>query len=155
MKSFLGAKARQLNHYTILLLDDSTYDASVIHIYVHDLLSNVEPTNNLCKDIDRYWFKVQKSYIGMIFVSTLAYSSKVNPASIQQWNGLLFDECRRNCFKFVDNGSVSETDLWTDRIHLIESGKGIIANNLINSSQYLTYQFSIRSPSITPLWIFY
>ena len=89
--------------------------------------------------------RCRNNNIGMIFISSLAYSSKVNPASIQQWNGLLFDECRRNGFKFVDNGSVSGTDLWTDRIHLIESGKGIIANNLINSSQYLTYQFNIRS----------
>ena len=45
------------------------------------------------------------------------YSSKVNPASIQPLNGLLFDEYRRNDFKFVDNGAVSESDLWTDGTH--------------------------------------
>ena len=60
-------------------------------------------------------------------------SSKLNPESIQQLNGLLFDECRRNGFKFIDNGVVSEIDLWTDGIHMIESGKLIIANNLIIS----------------------
>ena len=52
---------------------------------------------------------------------------------LQQLKGLLFDECRRNGFKFVDNGAVSESDLWTDGIRMIESGKHIIANNLINS----------------------
>ena len=45
------------------------------------------------------------------------YSSKVNPASIKPLNGLLFDEYRRNDFKFVDNGAVSESDLWTDGTH--------------------------------------
>ena len=73
----------------------------------------------------------------MIFISSIAYSSKVNPVPVQQLNGLLFDECRRNGFKFVDNGAVSEIDLWTDGIHLIESGKRIIVNNLINSLNYL------------------
>ena len=72
----------------------------------------------------------------MSFISSIAYSSKVNPASIQQLNGLLFEECRRNGFKFVDNKEVSEIDLWTDDIHIIESGKRIIVNNLINSLNY-------------------
>ena len=33
----------------------------------------------------------------------------------------------------IDNGAVSEIDHWNDDIHMIESGKCIIANNLINS----------------------
>ena len=52
---------------------------------------------------------------------------------MQQLNGFLFDECRRNGFKFVDNGIVSEINLWTDDTHMIESGKDIISNNLMNS----------------------
>ena len=72
----------------------------------------------------------------MIFISSIAYSSKVNPASIQQLNGLLFDECKRNSFKFVDDGALSEIDLWSDGIHMIKSSKRIIANNLINSLNY-------------------
>ena len=72
----------------------------------------------------------------MTFIASIAYSSKVNPSLLQQLNGLLFDECRRNGFKFVDNGAVSEIDLWTDGIHMTESGKRIIANNLINSLNY-------------------
>ena len=54
----------------------------------------------------------------------------------KQLNGLLFDECRRNGFKFVDNRTVSEIDLCTDDIHMIESGKCIISNNFINSLNY-------------------
>ena len=87
------------------------------------------------KRYHRYWSKVQRS-IGMIFIPSIKYSSKVNPASIQQLNGLLFNEWRRNGLKFVANGIVSEIDLWTDGIHMIESGKRIIANNLINSLNY-------------------
>lgn len=35
------------------------------------------------------------------------------------------DQCRRIGFKITDNKTVSETDLWTDGIHLIGSGKHI------------------------------
>ena len=35
--------------------------------------------------------------------------------------------------QFIDNNAVTENDLWVDVIHLQESGKRIIANNLINS----------------------
>ena len=34
------------------------------------------------------------------------FPENVYPASRQQLNGLLLDECRRNCFKFVDYGVV-------------------------------------------------
>ena len=61
----------------------------------------------------------------MIFISSIAYSSKVNPVSIQHLNGLLFRECVTNGFKFVDNGAVSEIDHWTDGIYMMESGKRI------------------------------
>ena len=76
----------------------------------------------------------------MIFSSRIAYSSNVNLASIQQLNGFLFYECRRNGFNFENNRTLSEIDLWTDAIHLIESGKRIIANNLINILIYESIQ---------------
>ena len=136
LKAFPGAKVRQLNHHTIPLLEDNTYDAAVIHCGVNDLLSNVKSTNDICKEIIDIGLRYRNNNIDMIFISSVAYSSKVKPSLIQQLNGLLFDECRRNGFKFVDNGAVSEIDLWTDDIHIIESGKRIIVNNLINSLNY-------------------
>ena len=41
---------------------------------------------------------------------------------MQRLNRALYDECRRNGFTFVDNGVVTENDLWVDGIHLQESG---------------------------------
>ena len=132
LKAFPGAKAKELNHYTIPLLQDNTYDGAIIHVGINDLLSSDKSTSNICKEITNIGLRCRNYNIGMIFISSIAYSSKVNPSLLQQLNGLLFDECRRNGFKFVDNGAVSEIDLWTDGIHMIESGKRIIENNLIN-----------------------
>ena len=38
LKVFPEAKARQLNHHTIPVLQDSTYDAAAIHVGINDLL---------------------------------------------------------------------------------------------------------------------
>ena len=52
---------------------------------------------------------------------------------MQRLNRVLYDECQQNGFTFVDNGPVTEDDLWADGIYLQESGIRIIANNLIIS----------------------
>ena len=136
MKELLGAKVRQLNHYIIPLLEDNTCDAAVINVGMNNLLSNIKSTNDIYKEIIGICLGYRNNNIGMIFNSSIAYSSKVNPSVMQQLNGLLPDQCRRNGFTFVDNGAVSEIDFCTDSIHMIESGKPIITNNLINSLNY-------------------
>ena len=49
-------------------------------------------------------------------------------------------------YLFIDNGAVSEKDLWKDGIHLIESGRVIVANNLIN------YLNNFLRPMNHPIW---
>ena len=44
----------------------------------------------------------------------------------------MLNECPKNGFHLVDNGAVPKENLWRDGVHLVESGKVIIANNLIN-----------------------
>ena len=96
LKAFPGAKARQLNHYTIPLLEHNTYDAAAIHVGINDLLSNVKSTNNISKEIIDIDLRCRNNNIGMIFISSIVCSSKVNPSLIQELSGLLFDGCRRN-----------------------------------------------------------
>ena len=36
----------------------------------------------------------------------------------------------RDGYNFIDNGAVSKIDLWTDGIHLFDSGKTKIVNDL-------------------------
>ena len=51
---------------------------------------------------------------------------------IRKLNGLLLNECTKYGFHLVDNGAVSKENLWRDGVHLVESGKAIIANNFLN-----------------------
>ena len=92
MRAFPGVKARQLNHHTIPLFEYNTYDTAAIHVAINDFFSNVQSTNDICKDIIDTGLWRRNNNIGMIFISSITQCSKVNPASIQQLNGLLLDE---------------------------------------------------------------
>ena len=91
LKAFPLAKARQLNHHTVPLLEDNTYNAETIHVDINDLHSNVKSTNNICRDIIDIGLRCRNNNIDMIFISSIAYSSNVNLASIEELSGLLFD----------------------------------------------------------------
>ena len=49
-------------------------------------------------------------------------------------------------FCFIDNAAVSEKDLWKDGIHLMESGRLTIANNLF------IYPNIFLWPLTHPIW---
>ena len=49
-------------------------------------------------------------------------------ALTQQLNDLLYNRCIEHRYNFIDNGAVSKVDLWTDGVHLLDSGKTKIAN---------------------------
>ena len=37
----------------------------------------------------------------------------------------------KNGFYFIDNSALTETDLWKGGVHMLESGKCLVANNFI------------------------
>ena len=123
----------QFNYQTILVFQGNNYDAVVIHVGINDLLSSNNSVNDIWRDIFSIGLRCRSNIISKGFISRIAYSSKINTVLMQRLNRALNDECRRNGFTFVGNGAVTENDLWVDGICLQESGKRIIANNLINS----------------------
>ena len=140
LKSFPGSKANQLNHHTIPILEEHQYDAAAIHVGINDLLkgmSNNVTLDNICNDILEIALRCRNYNIGEVFISSVAYSSKVSNELIQQLNNLLYKRCIEYGYSFTNNGAaVSKIDLWTDGIHLLDSGKTKIANNLISSFNY-------------------
>ena len=130
-----------MNHHTIPILEEHQYDAATIHVEINDLLKRV-PNNltvdSICNDILEITLRCCNHNSGEVFISSVAYSSTVSHELTQQLNYLLYSRCKERGYKFIDNGAVSKKDLWTDGIHLLNSGKTKIANNLINS--FLIFQ---------------
>ena len=138
LKSFPGCKAVQLDHYTIPILQEQNYDPAGIHVGINDLLksSSKKSVDEICGDIIEIALRCRSHNIATIFISSITYSIKVNLQLIRNLNGLLYIAGTKYGFYFVDNGDVSRCDLWKDGIHLLETGKTIIANNFISSINY-------------------
>ena len=70
-------------------------------------------------------------HIVTIFISSITYSTQTTFQLIRNLNNLLCNACLKYGFEFVDNIAVSKSDIWKDGIHLLESDKSTIANNLL------------------------
>ena len=134
LKPFPGSKAKQMDHHAIPILKEHQYDAAVIHVGINDLLKSRTNINvsEIAKDIIDIALRCRSHNIATIFISSIVYSTKISHMKIQKLNGLLLNECTKYGFHLVDNGAVSKENLWRDGVHLVESGKVIIANNFLN-----------------------
>ena len=84
LKSFPGSKAKQLNLHKIPILEEHQYEASAIHVGgINDLLKGLSNSvtvtvNSICNDIFEISLGCRNYNIGEVFISSVAYSSKVN-----------------------------------------------------------------------------
>ena len=136
LKPFPRSKTMQMDHHAIPILEEHQYDATATHVGINDLLKNRTNinVNKIAKDIINIALHCRRHNIAAIFISSNVYRTKVSHAIIQKLNGLLLNDCTKHGFHLIGKGAVPKKEnLWTDGVHLIESGKVIIANNLINS----------------------
>ena len=131
LKPFPGSKAKQM---AIPILEEHQYYAAVKHVGMNDLLksrTNIT-VSEVAKDIINIALRCRSHNIATIFVSSIVYSTKNSHTKIQELNGILLNECTKYGFYLLDNGAVSKDNLWRDGVHLVKSGKVIIANNFLN-----------------------
>lgn len=70
------------------------------------------------------------------FVFGLVNNKCINSVVIERANSMLKKVCKALNVCFGNNGNISESHLYKDGLHLLDSGKGILANNFINSFNY-------------------
>ena len=130
LKPFLRAKAKQLNHHATTVLAQHYYDPTIIHVGINDLLNGLS-IEQKSKDVIEIAKRCRNRSIGKVFVSGVFYCANGRYETIQNLNKSLYKECMKYGFCFIDNAAVSEKALWKDGIHLVESGRVTVANNLI------------------------
>ena len=134
LKAFPGSKSQQLNHHSILILQEYEYDGAIIHVGINDLIKNQNENKDATKimrDIIDIALQCRSHNIGTVFVSSIVYSTKVNYKLLCKVNNFLHEERVKNGFCFIDNSALTERDLWKDGVHIFESGKCLVANNFI------------------------
>ena len=146
LKAFLGAKANQLNYQTTPAIQGNNYDAAAIHVGINDLLSSNKSVNDICRDIISIGLRCRSNNISNVFISSIAYSSKINTVLMQRLNRALCDECRRNGFTFVDSCTkFDEQFLKVLNIHVPLKRKLLGANHALYISKILRKAILRRS----------
>ena len=80
LNPFPRTKAKQMDHHVIPILEEHQYGAAVIHVGIKDLLKNRTNINvsEIAKDIINIAFRCRSHSIATIFISSIAYSTKVS-----------------------------------------------------------------------------
>ena len=79
----------------------------------------------------------QNHNIGTVLISSIVYITKVNYELLCKAKNFLHEECVKNGFYFIDNSAVTERDLWKDGVHMVKSGKCVVANFVCHLNNFL------------------
>ena len=133
LKAFPGSKSQQLNHHSIPISQEHEYDGAIIHVGISDLIKNSNENKDatkIARDVIDIVLQCQNHNIGTVFISSIVYNTQVNYELLCKGNDFLHEECVKNGY-FIDNAAVTERDLWKNGVHMVESGKCLVANDFI------------------------
>ena len=74
--------------------------------------------------------------VSQVIVSGIAYNKKVANSFVDEVNSKIISMCEYNTLGYINNGNISNIHLFDDNLHLLESGKCILANNFICRLNY-------------------
>ena len=134
LKSFPGATSKELSHYIEPTIKEESFDMATIHVGVNDLLNgqNNLQHESLLSNIMDIVRKCKHNGIREIIISSIVITGKIEARVITEVNESIKNLCRVNGLCFVNNVNISSYHLYKDRLHLLEPGKCILANNLID-----------------------
>ena len=135
--SFPGATSKQLLHYLDVNIDDST-DTVLIHIGVNDILQSVSNMDRLLLNVREMVRKCRLFGVKNMFASGLVYTRRIRVNILNDLQKKLVDICREMNVYYIDNTNIKGVSLFKDGLHLLDSGKKILAKNFVNSINFLS-----------------
>ena len=130
MLNFPGSSSKQMLHYINIHLEDKSIDTVFVHVGVNgdNSQSNVD---NLMSNIKKTVEKCKRFGVRNISVSGLVYTTRVSLLILGRVHSLISNYYRENAYFYIDNRNIRGFCLHKDGVHLLESGKKILANNFI------------------------
>ena len=143
MVSFPGATTIEILHYLDVHLTNSSPDAVILHVGVNDLLEDNSKSKieNLEKNLRSMVDKCHNYGVKNVFISGLVYTTRIGLPVLERTHEMIVHLYYKLGVCYVDNRNISRKHLWEDGLHLVESGKVILANNFLS---YLSKCFLIR-----------
>ena len=114
-------------------LPEESFNSALIDTGINDILkdeSNLK-FESLTRNILEISQNCKEHGIEEIIISPLVVTDRIDQNLLARANASLYNMCRENGFCFVDNSNISVDNLFKDKLHLLDSGKTILANNFI------------------------
>ena len=134
MVSFPGAASKEISHYLDIHLTNSSPDAVIVHVGVNDLLkdNSKSKVENLEKNLRCMVDKCHTYGVKNVFISGLVYTTGIGLPVLERTHEMIVNHCCKLAVCYVDNRNIRRKHLWKDGLHLVESGKVILANNFLS-----------------------
>ena len=119
--------AESLRHSNVRRFD---YDCAIILVGINDILpsKDMSKLKDLPKKIMQIRTTCQPYNADKVYVSSILSSTR-NSINIGQINKVIKLLYYKKNFVFIDHQNITSNDLWADGIHLINSGKVILARD--------------------------
>ena len=146
-KTFSGSDSREILQYVNPNLESGNYYSAVLHFGVNDLLhkalSKSDTVGILIENIRKAADKCMLYGVSKVLVLAIVRSKRIPESLLEEVNEKISFMCKNNNFIFVDNSNISNIHLFDDGLHLVESGRYILANDVIDCINI----FFINTPS--------
>ena len=75
-----------------------------------------------------------------MFLSGIVYIKRIALQILNDIHDRLISLCKRLEINYIDNRNIRETHLFKDGLHLLDTGKQILANNFVFNVNNFSYQ---------------
>ena len=126
-KCFPGATSNDLLFYIEPTPGEGRFDTAIIHVGINDLLNNTAGTEVLLQNILNIAARCKMHGINKIFLSSVPNTHKGSSDLIVKLNLDISNICKSNRFHFIGNNNKSMNFLYKVDLHLLYSGKELLA----------------------------
>ena len=130
-KIFPGCNSKELYHHLYPTLENGNFGNAVIHVGTNDI-NNRDSSKSLqhLENLRKIAEKCFSYGIENFFISSVVSNKRYNGYFLERVSAQIAKFCKENNYDFIDHSN--STHLYDDSLHLLESGKIILANNIIN-----------------------
>jgi lysophospholipase L1-like esterase len=134
--AFPGTTARQLAYHMIPYISEEAPDVAILHVGTNNLSPGLnkpqQTATEIANEIIRIGDTCKKYGVNDILISSLTIRKNFSLRKrVAEINNILQEKCTERGYVYIDNSNVIYDHLWDDGIHLVESGKAVLANNFI------------------------
>ena len=114
-------------------LQDNLFEVAVIHIGINNIVYNTNSlnTNHMLEDIKNIARKCKRYGIEKVLISGLLTANRLEQDVTEEVNKSVKNRCNIEGYCYVNNDKITSANLLKDGLHLLDTGKQILADNFV------------------------